>query len=477
MEQRAQSVEPARAREGRPSRTSLITRPIVLALQNSIYPVTRFDFDEHGTWALVREASRPREITSRRAKRTSDYLREGDPYSLADETRRDPPRRFSSSSQTRSRSPGRRPAPALPHYRLDAYSSDEEPPQTAEAFASGRAAYVPRRVCEAPAHVEPIALHSRSISASVQPASRAAPKVVFSSRPPQPKALTPAKSSLAANAECFRLQGAAARFEQGRTQKQVRFKPTTRVSHQAATGSGCSIPRTPPVPPAFIAGAAAQQAHRASDLAAQAANHALQQQQAADQARPEAGWVREEAVREVSGVRVQTAQLASQAQQAVQVAQQSEAQARQLIEQTRQEAIGHVENARQAVNATQQDAQHEVHRGVQEAQQAILQNEQTIASQEQTIRGLSQENSVMHQRLGDLERVVAALAQQARATPVPVQESPPKAATIAETATEPSAAKASSQGTIPPRIHQPVGAPQVSDSQGTSGVFRMVGNA
>ena len=53
------------------------------------------------------------------------------------------------------------------------------------------------------------------------------------------------------------------------------------------------------------------------------------------------------AVREVSDVRVQAAQLALQAQQAVRVAQQSEAQARQLIEQTWQEAIGHVENARQ----------------------------------------------------------------------------------------------------------------------------------
>ena len=181
-------------------------------------------------------------------------------------------------------------------------------------------------------------------------------------------------------------------------------------------------------------------------------------------------WIRERAVREVSDVRVQAAQLASQAQQAVQTAQQSEAQARQLIEQTRQEALGHVENARQVVNATQQDAQQEVQRIVQEAQQAILQREQTIASQEHTIRGLSQENSVMHQRLGDLERVVAQLTQQARATPVPMQESPPKAASIAETATETSAAKASSQGTVPPGTHQPVGAPQVSSSQDASGV-------
>ena len=120
---------------------------------------------------------------------------------------------------------------------------------------------------------------------------------------------------------------------------------------------------------AFIAGAAVQQAHRASDLAAQAANHALHQQPAADQARQEAGWIRERAVREVSDVRVQAAQLASQAQQAVQTAHQSEAHTKQLIEETRQEAIGHVENARQVVNATQQDAQQEVQRIVQEAQQ------------------------------------------------------------------------------------------------------------
>ena len=44
VEQRAHSVEPALAREGRPSRTSLATRPIVLAPQNSIYPVTRFGY-------------------------------------------------------------------------------------------------------------------------------------------------------------------------------------------------------------------------------------------------------------------------------------------------------------------------------------------------------------------------------------------------------------------------------------------------
>ena len=157
VEHRAHSVEPALAREGRPSRTSLATRPIVLAPQNSIYPVTRFD--EHGTWVLVREASQPREATShRRAQRTSGHLRQADPYSLADETWRDRPRRSSTSS--RSRSPDRRPGPAE-HYRLDAYSSEEEPPQDAESIRTGRSAYVPRRVYEAPTHTEPIALHSR----------------------------------------------------------------------------------------------------------------------------------------------------------------------------------------------------------------------------------------------------------------------------------------------------------------------------
>ena len=118
-------------------------------------------FDEHGTWVLVREASQPREATShRRAQRTSRHLRQSDPYSLADETWRDPPRR--SSTSARSRSPDRRPGPAEQH-RLDAYSSEEEPTQDAEALTTGRAAYVPRRVYEAPTHTERIALHSRRI--------------------------------------------------------------------------------------------------------------------------------------------------------------------------------------------------------------------------------------------------------------------------------------------------------------------------
>ena len=134
-------------------------------------------FDEHGTWVLVREASQPREATShRRAQRTSGHLRQADPYSLADETWRDPPRRSSTSS--RSRSPDRRPGPAE-HYRLDAYSSEEEPPQDAESIRTGRSAYVPRRVYEAPTHTEPIALHRRRIGAIQPPPPKAAPKVIF----------------------------------------------------------------------------------------------------------------------------------------------------------------------------------------------------------------------------------------------------------------------------------------------------------
>ena len=154
-------------------------RPFVLAPQNSIYPVTHFD--EHGTWVLVREAYR-------RAKRTSRHLRQADPYSLADETWRDPPRRSSTSS--RSRSPDRRPGPAE-HYRLDADSSDKEPPQDAESLRTGRSAYC--ITClgayTTPTHAEPIALRSRRIGTTEQPPPKAAPKIIFGSKPPLPKEL------------------------------------------------------------------------------------------------------------------------------------------------------------------------------------------------------------------------------------------------------------------------------------------------
>ena len=47
---RAWSVEPALAQESRPSRTSLITRPVALAPKSSAYPVKRFHEQERGTY-------------------------------------------------------------------------------------------------------------------------------------------------------------------------------------------------------------------------------------------------------------------------------------------------------------------------------------------------------------------------------------------------------------------------------------------
>ena len=234
-------------------------------------------FDEHGTWVLVREASQPREATShRRAQRTSGHLRQADPYLLADETWRDPPRRSSTSS--RSRSPNRRPGPAE-HYRLDAYSSEEEPPQDAESLTTGRAAYVPRRVYEAPTHTEPIALHSRRIGAIQQPPPKAAPKVIFGSKPPLPKELPRAASSVPAKAVIPRkspprassqsafgykapprgLNKAEPRSKSGSNPPQgyIVKPPPPQVVKAAATSAATSEagtrirspPRRPPVPP------------------------------------------------------------------------------------------------------------------------------------------------------------------------------------------------------------------------------------
>ena len=87
------------------------------------------------------------------------------------------------------------------HFRLDAYSSEEEPPQDAESIRTGRAAYVPRRVYEAPTHTEPIALHSRRIGAIQPPPPKAAPKVIFGSKPPLPKEIPRAASSVPAKAD------------------------------------------------------------------------------------------------------------------------------------------------------------------------------------------------------------------------------------------------------------------------------------
>ena len=260
VEQRAHSVEPALAREGRPSRTSLATRPIVLAPQNSIYPVTRFD--EHGTWVLVREASQPREAAPRRrAQRTSGQLRQADPYLLADETWRDPPRRSSTSS--RSRSPDRRPAPAE-HFRLDSFSSDENAPQDAESIRTGRAAYVPRRVYEAPTHSEPIVLHSRRTGAVQPPPPKAAPKVIFGSRTPVPKEIPKAVSPAPAQADIPRKSPPRARSPV-RTQSAFGYKAPPRGLNKAEPRSKSSS--NPPQsgyivkpPPPQVAQAAASSA-------------------------------------------------------------------------------------------------------------------------------------------------------------------------------------------------------------------------
>ena len=252
VEHRAHSVEPALAREGRPSRTSLATRPIVLAPQNSIYPVTRFD--EHGIgYSFGRLHSHVR--------RHLTAERQADPYSLADETWRDPPRRSSTSS--RSRSPDRRPGPAE-HYRLDAYSSEEEPPQDAESIRTGRSAYVPRRVYEAPTHTEPIALHSRRIGAIQPPPPKAAPKVIFGSKPPLPKELPRAASSAPAKADIPRKSPPRARSPI-RTQSAFGYKAPPRGLNKAEprSKSGSNPPQgyiVKPPPPQVVKAAAASAA-------------------------------------------------------------------------------------------------------------------------------------------------------------------------------------------------------------------------
>ena len=49
----------------------------------------------------------------------------------------------------------------------------------------------------------------------------------------------PAASKVSySDSECIRVQGASARFEQSRTQKQTGLKPATRVHRQAATAAG-----------------------------------------------------------------------------------------------------------------------------------------------------------------------------------------------------------------------------------------------
>ena len=160
-----------------------------------------------------------------------------------------------SSTSSRSRSPDRRPAPAE-HFRLDAYSSEEEPPQDAESIRTGRAAYVPRRVYEAPTHTEPIAFAQPENWSSSTAATKGRTKghfwqqASFAQGNPQGSFFGTGKSRYSeeitatskisySDSECIRVQGASARFEQGRTQKQIELKPATiRVHRQAATAAG-----------------------------------------------------------------------------------------------------------------------------------------------------------------------------------------------------------------------------------------------
>ena len=191
----------------------------------------------------------------------SGHLRQADPYSLADETWRDPPRRSSTSS--RSRSPDRRPGPAE-HYRLDTYSSEEEPPQDAESIRTGRSAYVPRRVYEAPTHTEPIALHSRRIGAIQPPPPKAAPKVIFGSKPPLPKELPRAASSAPVKADIPRKSPPRARSPI-RTQSAFGYKAPPRGLNKAEprSKSGSNPPQgyiVKPPPPQVVKAAAASAA-------------------------------------------------------------------------------------------------------------------------------------------------------------------------------------------------------------------------
>ena len=72
--------------------------------------------------------------------------------------------------------------------------------QLRRGASAGRSAYVPRRVYEAPAHTEPIASRSRRIGTTEQPPPKAAPKIIFGSKPPLPKELPRAASSVPAKA-------------------------------------------------------------------------------------------------------------------------------------------------------------------------------------------------------------------------------------------------------------------------------------
>ena len=101
---------------------------------------------------------------------------------------------------------------------------------------------MPRRVYEAPTHTEPIALHSRRIGAIQQPPPKAAPKIIFGSKPPLPKELPRAASSVPAKAVIPRKSPPRARSPI-RTQSAFGYKAPPRGLNKAEPRSTSSSRR------------------------------------------------------------------------------------------------------------------------------------------------------------------------------------------------------------------------------------------
>ena len=196
---------------------------------------------------------------------------------------------------------------------------------------------------------------------------------------------------------------------------------------------------------AFVAGSALQRAHQASLIADQAANVALHEHRAADEARQRLGEVAAVAQQREQTFRQQATELTYQAQQAVeraraqtalaeQAAQHTQQEARGHVQQVRQEAeghvhlvrqeaVGHVERARHEAQQARLAAEAEVSRLRQEAIQEISSREQKILQQSKVIDTLGSENLLLSQRLADLERAVASMAQNVPAPPDETHES------------------------------------------------------
>ena len=83
----------------------------------------------------------------------------------------------------------------------------------------------------------------------------------------------------------------------------------------------------------------------------------------------------------------------------------------------RQEAASHVERARHEAQQTRSAAEAEVLRLRQEAIQEISSRHQTILQRSKTVDTLGSENLLLSQRLADLERAVASMAQNVPAPP------------------------------------------------------------